>query len=250
MTQQESDSLNLIRWLSTIAIVTCHILQGFDHLYAWIFNLGVQVFFFLSGFLYGNKRIINAKTFYRKRFVKLYLPYCIWVIVAMCLIFCFSPYSIGYKDIFLQLAMLKNLSGLDHLWFMPVIFLCYLFLPFVDKCLSKNTTLSLIIFGFLTVLVLISKYSPTFLWVALYYVGYLCGRFSKIQKYVLTISAVATIWILYYCDFNLCVFKESTVRNNLLHAFSGTLIFLGLYIVSKIINISSKISHILTIRGV
>lgn len=249
ISKKESDALNLIRWLSTLSIVICHILQGYDNLYAWIFNLGVQVFFFLSGFLYGNKYIEKPGNFYKNRLIKLYLPYLIWIIVSLVLLYCFAPDSFGYKDIIMQLLMQRNLAGLNHLWFMYVIFLCYLILPIVDYCLTKNQVLFIILFGFLTSIMLVFKYSPTYLWVSLYYVGYLCGRYSMIQKYVLIISTIVTTWIFAYCEYDLYVFKEISIWNNLLHASTGALIFLVIFLSCKKIKLNTKISHLLTNRG-
>ena len=47
--------ISLIRFISTIMIVSCHFLQYFNLELAWWLNVGVQIFFIMSGFLYGNK---------------------------------------------------------------------------------------------------------------------------------------------------------------------------------------------------
>ena len=50
-----SNKLNLIRIISMIMIVICHYLQFYDNYMAYWFNVGVQIFFLLSGVLYGCK---------------------------------------------------------------------------------------------------------------------------------------------------------------------------------------------------
>ena len=63
-------SLSMIRVISLIMIISCHILQGLSISAAFWVNLGVQIFFFLSGFLYGNKKIENVKEYYKSRLKK------------------------------------------------------------------------------------------------------------------------------------------------------------------------------------
>lgn len=68
MTYQESISLTYIRVFAMFSIILCHLFQTY-HLVGWsdIFNMGVQVFFVMSGFLYGYKQIDNWREWYIKR---------------------------------------------------------------------------------------------------------------------------------------------------------------------------------------
>lgn len=46
-----------------LSIVTCHIFQAYNiPIWGCIFNVGVQIFFVLSGYLYGYKTIDNWKS--------------------------------------------------------------------------------------------------------------------------------------------------------------------------------------------
>ena len=63
-------SSSLIRLISTIFIVTCHIMQYNNFVLAWWFNVGVQIFLCMSGFLYGQKIIDNQIGFYKKNIFK------------------------------------------------------------------------------------------------------------------------------------------------------------------------------------
>ena len=64
-------SISIIRLISLILIISCHILQGLKLDSAYWVNVGVQMFFFLSGYLYGQKDITNIKEFYKKRFKRI-----------------------------------------------------------------------------------------------------------------------------------------------------------------------------------
>ena len=46
MIESESEALILIRVFATCLIVVCHVLQELGSLWAWVFNVGVQIFFF------------------------------------------------------------------------------------------------------------------------------------------------------------------------------------------------------------
>lgn len=55
----ESVAISYLRVLSLMAIVVCHFLQYLDSRWAWVLNLAVQVFFFISGYLYGHKTVTD-----------------------------------------------------------------------------------------------------------------------------------------------------------------------------------------------
>ena len=56
---QKDYSISLIRLISIIFIILCHFFQYFDHFLAWHFNIGVQLFLIISGFLWGYERYKN-----------------------------------------------------------------------------------------------------------------------------------------------------------------------------------------------
>lgn len=111
ITKQESDALNIIRWSSTIAIVLCHYLQGYGSAWAWVLNLGVQIFFFLSGFLYGCKKVFSYSKFYLGRFRKVFLPYVTWVVIAFIMLCLFADNSAPPMRNYLFINCLKQCSS-------------------------------------------------------------------------------------------------------------------------------------------
>ncbi|MCM1309765.1 MAG: acyltransferase [Bacteroides sp.] len=249
MTKTESDALNLLRWGSTIAIVVCHLQQAVDNPWAWLFNVGVQVFFFLSGFLYGGRRIGSPLKFYCRRFTKLYLPYALWVSVAITLLCTIGGLSPEPSRIVRQYMMLGNLPGLNHLWFMMVIFVCYSLLPAIDRLCTWRLWASLvglaIALGGLAMVV-----GPSLaIWVALYYLGYFCGRYPRIIPIALTVGIIGAVVIAATFGLDMALFRRTDVWGNVFHSCLGVIISLGVFLSVRRIEMHPKFSHLLTIGG-
>ena len=79
----ESNAISLLRVIAMGAIVVCHLLQGYDNPYCYLFNIGVQVFLAISGYLYGCKTIHSWKSWFMTRFKKLYVPYLLFFLVCI-----------------------------------------------------------------------------------------------------------------------------------------------------------------------
>ena len=159
ITELESKSIQYIRSFAMLSILLCHIQQAYDNKWAWIFNIGVQIFLAISGWLYGKKTIKDWKKWFIDKLYKLYIPYIIYVL------FVFLLYNIASVDVFslknlivygLDLQwILGGVKGITHLWFMTAIFGCYLLTPFL-QILKKNSGASLLflaLIGFLNIFV-------------------------------------------------------------------------------------------------
>ena len=81
LSTSQSNAIAIIRIIAMILIVSCHITQGYGKPIAFILNVGVQLFFLISGFLYGKVEIPSTIDFYKKRIVKIYLPFIIVVLL-------------------------------------------------------------------------------------------------------------------------------------------------------------------------
>lgn len=249
MTQAESDALNVLRWGSTVAIVVCHLQQAVGNPWAWVFNVGVQVFFFLSGFLYGGRRIASARKFYRGRVMKLYLPYALWVSVAITLLCTLGGVDPEPGRILRQYLMLSQLPGLNHLWFMMVIFVCYALLPAIDRLTSRH-----LLAGIAAIFLAMAAIYPILgigiaLWVALYYLGYFCGRYPSIIRVTFLLSLAATVAIFATYGLNLELFQRPDLVSILLHCALGTAISLGTYLALRKMTLHNRFSHLLTNGG-
>lgn len=244
--KSEISALNIIRWLSVLMIFSCHILQGLNSKWAFILNVGVQIFFFLSGFLYGAKGISNYKIFYIKRFSKIYVPYFIALSLFLLLQF-FMSQQLPVKDIVgyylcVNGLITDNLTGLGHLWFIPVIFICYLLLPIFDYCIRKKAVLTICVFACMLGLAMVVKPNTYFLWIGVYYIGYLNSRFPILQKYCLSLSLVACI-VLFTIKYMLNISILGSAFNPLIHATGGCLLFLAGYNILAQMNINQQFAQ-------
>ena len=140
--KEKNITLSIIRVIATIMIIFCHILQGLGSSWAYWANLGVTIFFFLSGYLYGNKKIEDIKSFYQSRFFKILLPNIIVIFLAVLIEYlCFRT----RPSIMVFIASILGFGGfyqlppvVTHTWFVSYIALCYLLLPFFQYYFSEN----------------------------------------------------------------------------------------------------------------
>lgn len=109
--QRESNAISVLRVLAMSSVVACHILQGLDNPWAWILNVGVQVFLVMSGYLYGHKQIGDWKQWFVKRFQKLYIPYVLFVIVSVLAYWLFSDAKIGIGNVCAHLCNVQGIFG-------------------------------------------------------------------------------------------------------------------------------------------
>ncbi len=129
--------ISVTRLIAMSLIITCHVLQWFSHPLALWFNSGVQIFFIISGFLYGNRDIARPIGFIYKNGCKILIPCWLFLCTVLISFTCFGfELPTGMK--FVRVVLLADtLSGLGHLWFVSDILFCYLMVPLLD-CLKKS----------------------------------------------------------------------------------------------------------------
>lgn len=130
-------SLQLLRIFSMLMIVLCHLciqtkIDFFVNI-SQFFNVGVFVFLFLSGYLYGKKEIIDIKKFFTNRIKKLMIPFYIFLIYIAILNFIKQEFklSLFFSNLFNLQYFFGSLKGMEHLWFMTELMLCYSITPFL-----------------------------------------------------------------------------------------------------------------------
>ena len=210
-TRSESMALSMIRVFAMTLIVSCHIAQCFDLQIAYLLNIGVQIFFFMSGFLYGRLDIPKSPfDFYKKRFVKVLLPYYIFLVVIIAIYLVFQLYQFNAKQILFYLLNLQWFStpieGLNHLWFLTVLMVGYLLTPWVIKFHKKYPLFFIAAFLVCCVIefMLVRKFYSFCAWVVLYFSGMLFGLYysKRISNLVLLMSAIvlAVLLVLFKPD--------------------------------------------------
>lgn len=135
-----SNTINLIRVLSCFLIVwnhiSSHILNGVFNKILWA-NIGVQIFFFMSGYLYSDKEIQDKAGWLKKNIVKIIKPYWIYLAIIFPVI---ASIDIGRLSIMNVAAAFIGIQGfhssfliegLGQHWFISYILLCYLLTPWI-----------------------------------------------------------------------------------------------------------------------
>lgn len=134
---QRSSAISLIRAISVCMIITCHMMQYAGMELAYWFNVGVQIFLCISGFLYGGKQIGDRLTFWKKRLRKILLDYYIVVIPVMALYAMVAREDISIGRAVDVLLARELLRGGGHLWFIATILLCYGITPLLAECFDR-----------------------------------------------------------------------------------------------------------------
>ena len=149
-------NISAIRAIAMILIIVCHFLQYYENeLCRWL-NVGVQIFFIISGYLYGKKSIEDPIRFIYKVFKKILVPYYLFLIIALIL------YSIFYREYLTPQSIYKVffcagvIKGLGHLWFIGYILFCYLITPYLTWVRQKIHAYSLVMSLSIVTLLVIS----------------------------------------------------------------------------------------------
>lgn len=109
--------------------------------YKWIQRLSIfctlELFTFISGYLFANKECRSFQTLVEKKFCRLIIP---------CLVFGTIYYFINtpYDDISIFGFLYSTNNGFGHLWFLPMLFWCFVFAYFIrmiDKKLNSLVVL-------------------------------------------------------------------------------------------------------------
>lgn len=159
----KKDKLNFAVWLRTfgvLLILACHFTQQSGNAYlimsSQFFNIGNNVFFILSGFLFGVKGRIEFQQilpWYKKRLLRIYLPYELMLIVLFIVDFLVLK-RIDFSQWipqFLGVHAWNGVFGAAQTWFVTSILICYLLTPLMAKCCyevgdNKKAYLSFLIF--------------------------------------------------------------------------------------------------------
>lgn len=132
-------TIGITRATSVLMIIICHVGTANNiSSIGQLFQVGVQVFIFISGLLYGNRRIANKGNWYITRIIKLCIPTYSFVLILIAFEALFDIFpSIetlimyltnlqGIHHIVTDIEAIPLIIGAEHLWFITVILLCYL----------------------------------------------------------------------------------------------------------------------------
>ena len=183
ITPQQKNAITIVRVLSMLMIITCHILQGYNRPSAFLFNVGVQIFFLLSGFLYGKIEITSIASFAKKRLIKVYIPFIIVVLSCVAIYKIFNVADVSIRTIVpyilnIQGFVGEGIAGLNHLWFLSVLMICYFITPIAQKILKYKSIWFVVVWIILCIIEfgVIQKMQSVVAWIMLYLLGMCWGK--------------------------------------------------------------------------
>ena len=251
-------SISFVRMIAMCFIITCHFFQYYGNNLAWWFNVGVQMFLFISGLLFSY-RDIDILTL-KKQFIKILVPYYSFVIIV-CVIWIFFSSDANVADLF-SIMLLRSYGkfiGLHHLWFVSYILLAYTMTPIVLGVIKQfeKSFINMMCGGFLVIISLLiffelfaSYYNAA--WMICYFLGLFLGRLLNSQDPrinrggVYCVYSIVVLTVLFNClqiviDYYICP-ELSGVYKSLYNRFCSyahvmlgiTLVFLLRYIYNKI----------------
>lgn len=205
MSRKNISFLSFGKGVAIVSIILYHILIPIflNKPFMKIISLGgtgAHIFIFLSGFGLCLSTYIDFKSFYKRRFLKVLLPYY-FVITCICLIniklhiYNESNQLYSYLSHILQYRMFLNKyewSFGTHFWFISTIIQFYLIYPLLRFMLNKNPKFSLVISFVISILY----------WVFIYRIGVYDER-------IWNSSALQFLW-----EFMLGMYLANLFKNN------------------------------------
>ena len=128
----------LIRIIACILIVFTHIsnnmLDGKGNRLLWA-SIGVQIFFFMSGYLYSGQVISDRKLWLKKNIYKILKPYYLYLLIMIPVIALIASEEISIVKSLVAFFCLQGfgiyIEGLGQHWFITYILICYVITIFV-----------------------------------------------------------------------------------------------------------------------
>lgn len=236
-------SISFVRFVSMLFIVLCHVLQYYDKELCWWFNIGVQIFFLLSGYLYCNKILDTGKCiidFYCKNLIKIFIDYYIWIGLLSFILYFFYNTTISTVDI-CNIILLRPIAGLEHLWFIKYILVCYLITPilvFFVNFIKQDSKVYIIGFiaGCIFISIVMKQFNLTTAWINCYFIGMFLRNLNLIcvnnYKKILFFIAVfginlnlLQIFLQYRMNIDLYNIKNGHYINEYGHVFLAVICF-------------------------
>lgn len=192
------------RIMGTAMILLCHFTEQSKNRYlnmsAQFFNVGVAMFFILSGFLFGLQGNVtgNVLKWYCKRVKRIYIPFELFAISLFIIhIYCgISVLKIDWLWFVLGLqGSVVGIYGGEQTWFITALLICYLMTPLISKIInlveksdSKKNLFLLIVLLIPLCLALVSPvfiktmFSPVCWYMLAFYLGTKWERIEVTKK--------------------------------------------------------------------
>lgn len=154
--KQREANYDLLRILACAGVVLVHVSAIFAETFIWdladglpgnhpfytlMYNsagrFAVPVFLMLTGaFVLGDARTADYRAFYKNSLKKIGIPYLLIVLIS-CLYNAWIAYRVEYTGMAGIFGPLIRGVPFYHLWYMSVLFIIYLFLPWIERMRMK-----------------------------------------------------------------------------------------------------------------
>lgn len=261
MLQSSKDkSISILRVLGMFMILLCHISSwiGISAL-AQFFNVGVQLFLLISGYLYGNKIIKDNKTWIIKQFKKLFIPFFIFNIFIL-FSYLFLGYQVnaldfimnligiqGYQFIFPHLYHYLNLPGTGHLWFIFMIFICYLLTIVIKEFENKYGNLEIkYLFLLFLLSIVLSCFEISINYIFIYFVGYVLSKIEiNFNNKLMILSFIVMIMSVFIRLIGKYYFDGTILYNYMVVGYTHDILAICIFIIIKYLVLKiNKINNI------
>lgn len=238
ITHSQSIAISVIRVLAMSLIIACHFAQVYGYTIAFLLNVGVQIFFLTSGFLYGKIEVMQPLEFYKKRLLRVYVPYILVVAVVLLIQGLVGAWQFNFRDVLIYACNLQgfvstSVDGLNHLWFLSVLMICYLLVPWLQRLLNYKPWLlvGVVIVVSLVEFFFIQKMYPICAWIVLFIAGMVYGKYEspKVSLSVLIGAAVLMTGMLPFFCLEHLTDPEWAHYSVWLHCGLAILIFVAIY---------------------
>lgn len=207
--------ISFIRPILIVLLVTYHAFAPFSDAwshpvgfaestaYRWldyvVYSIMLESFVFISGYVYAYQIIVLGKKYslvglVKKKFIRLIIPCLLFGILYQCL---FSKND-NLKESFILL-----LSGTGHLWFLPMLFWCFLELWILLKINTSNVVRSVIVL-FLVFIANIGfplQISQSLFYLPFFYMGYIFYSKNSCFREHATLSTIICLWVTFIVAF-------------------------------------------------
>jgi peptidoglycan/LPS O-acetylase OafA/YrhL len=141
-------SISALRLIAICCIIACHLCQLYELEAAWWLNSAVQVFLFISGWLFGLRSDFDdVKKWITKRFKRICVPFWITACLIILLDCIFAIEDITLDKIVLAFLCIKSgsIPNGAHLWYVSAMLLCYLITPLLSALWKHWGAFSLVV---------------------------------------------------------------------------------------------------------
>jgi surface polysaccharide O-acyltransferase-like enzyme len=152
---EKIEYIDVLRVISMISVVFLHTAAGslranigsavwhLSNVFTAVMGTSVPVFFMISGALVlHSPKTLSIKYMWEKRFVKIFVPFVVWSLVAVAYFEVINLINHGSVRWDVVLNKLKNAPGQPttvHLWFMYALIPLYMLSPLLKKMLDALT---------------------------------------------------------------------------------------------------------------